>query len=85
CNDNGVHDGADISGGTSTDFDADGIPDDCQCLADIDGNGEVDVIDFLALLAAWGPNPGDPADINRSGAVDVLDFLLLLAAWGPCP
>ncbi|MHC4589109.1 MAG: sialidase family protein [Planctomycetota bacterium] len=85
CNDNGVHDGADISGGTSTDFDADGIPDDCQCLADIDGSGEVDVIDFLALLAAWGPNPGDPADINRSGAVDVLDFLLLLAAWGPCP
>jgi hypothetical protein len=53
------------------------------CPADIDGNGAVDVNDFLMLLAAWG-STGGPEDINGDGAVDVQDFLELLAAWGPC-
>jgi hypothetical protein len=55
------------------------------CLGDIDGNESVSVTDFLALLAAWGPNPGHPADLNNDGVVNVLDFLALLANWGPCP
>jgi hypothetical protein len=55
------------------------------CPADIDGDGVVNVNDFLALLAAWGPNPGHPADINGDGTVGVNDFLELLAAWGGCP
>ncbi len=55
------------------------------CPADIDGSGAVDVIDFLALLASWGPNPGHPADLDGNGVVDVVDFLELLAAWGLCP
>jgi hypothetical protein len=55
------------------------------CSADIDGNGSVDVNDFLILLGAWGPNPGHPADIDGNGEVDVNDFLDLLAMWGPCP
>jgi hypothetical protein len=55
------------------------------CSADIDGNGSVDINDFLILLGAWGPNPGHPADIDGNGAVDVNDFLALLAQWGPCP
>jgi hypothetical protein len=52
---------------------------------DLDGDGIVGVADFLALLAAWGPNPGNPADLNGDGVVGVHDFLALLAAWGPCP
>jgi hypothetical protein len=55
------------------------------CPGDVDANGTVDVVDFLGLLAAWGPNPGHPADFNCDGNVDVLDFLELLANWGPCP
>jgi hypothetical protein len=55
------------------------------CPADIDGDGEVGILDFLALLGAWGPNPGHPADIDGDGEVGILDFLSLLAAWGPCP
>jgi hypothetical protein len=55
------------------------------CPADIDGDGVVNVTDFLALLAAWGPNPGHPADINGDGTVGVNDFLELLASWGGCP
>ena len=53
------------------------------CPADVNGDGVVDVLDLLALLAAWG-NAGGPEDINGDGIVDVLDLLELLAAWGPC-
>ena len=53
------------------------------CPEDINGDGIVDVLDLLALLAAWG-NPGGPEDVNGDGIVDVLDLLMVLAAWGPC-
>ncbi len=56
-----------------------------ECPADIDGDGEVNVEDFLFLLNAWGPNPGSPADIDGDGVVGIDDFLILLQAWGPCP
>jgi hypothetical protein len=60
---------------------------DCSppCPWDLDNNGTVDTVDFLQLLGAWGPNPGNPADINGDGTVDTVDFLDLLAHWGPCP
>jgi outer membrane protein assembly factor BamB len=54
------------------------------CPNDLDCDGEVGVLDFLGLLAAWGPNPGHPADLNGDRVVDTLDLLALLAAWGPC-
>jgi len=54
------------------------------CDADLDGDCVVGVLDFLELLAAWGPNPGHPADLDGNGVVDTIDFLALLAAWGPC-
>jgi hypothetical protein len=60
-------------------------PSEPDCPADINGDGEVGVLDFLDLLAAWGPNAGHPADLDGDGEVGVLDFLELLAAWGPCP
>jgi hypothetical protein len=55
------------------------------CPCDLDGDGDVGVTDFLALLGSWGPNPGHPADLDGDGAVGVTDFLSLLARWGPCP
>ena len=55
------------------------------CAADLDGSGDVGIVDFLALLAAWGPNPGHPADFDGDGIVGITDFLELLANWGPCP
>ena len=42
------------------------------CPWDLDGDGEVGITDFLALLADWG-NP-----------YGIEDFLALLADWGPC-
>jgi hypothetical protein len=43
------------------------------CDSDIDGDGEVGILDFLDLLANWT----DPYDI--------VDYWTLLADWGPCP
>jgi hypothetical protein len=54
------------------------------CAADVNGDRDVDVSDFLAILAAWGQS-GVPEDVNRDDIVSVLDFLQLLAEWGPCP
>ncbi len=54
------------------------------CPADVDDDGTVGITDLLALLAAWGPNPGHPADLDGDGVVGITDLLALLAAWGPC-
>jgi hypothetical protein len=54
------------------------------CPADLDGDGEVGITDLLALLAAWGPNPGHPSDLDGDGQVGITDLLALLALWGPC-
>jgi hypothetical protein len=54
-------------------------------LADLDGNGVVDITDFLWLLGYWGPCPAEPGcigDIDRDGDVGVSDFLIMLAVWG---
>ncbi|MBX3372315.1 MAG: hypothetical protein KF817_00635 [Phycisphaeraceae bacterium] len=61
----------------------DPVPD--PCTGDIDGNGEVDFADVLALLSAWGPCLGCDEDLDDNGEVDFSDLLLLLSAWGPCP
>lgn len=54
------------------------------CPADLNGDFIINVGDLLALLIAWGPNPGHPADLTGDGSVDVLDLLAMLSAWGPC-
>lgn len=58
------------------------------CQADLDGDGSVGIVDFLALLAAWGPCPAPPqlcpADLDDDNEVGITDFLQLLADWGPC-
>ncbi len=65
-----------------------GAPDFSGCVSacpwDLDGSGAVAVADLLALLSAWGPNPGHPADFDGDGAVAVTDLLKLLSNWGPC-
>ncbi len=56
--------------------------------ADGNGNGEVDVVDFLTLLANWTtigtPPPCDDvdADLNDDGVVDILDLLIWLTCKG---
>lgn len=60
-----------------------GIPDECESPADLNGDLVVDAADLALLLGAWGPNPGNPADINGDGVVNASDLALLLGTWGP--
>ena len=88
CNSNGILDSCEIQTGQSEDTNSDGVPDECQpCLAaDVDGDGQVGIGDFLLVLAQWGPCPPNClADVNGDGEVGILDFLTVLGAWGPCP
>ena len=57
------------------------------CQGDINGDGTVNVGDFLLLLMAFGPCPdeGDcPADLDGDGDVDIHDLLQLFFVWGIC-
>ena len=55
------------------------------CTADIDGDNNVGISDFLLVLAQWGPCPPKCfADVDGDGEVGILDLLLVLADWGPC-
>ncbi len=61
------------------------VPDECvpfpwDCA---DNDGQVGIVDFLALLAQWG-QVGTSCDFD-GGGVGINDFLKLLANWGPCP
>ncbi len=56
-----------------------------MCPWDLDDDGSVGITDLLALLAAWGSDPGGPPDFDGDGNVGILDLLTLLANWGPCP
>ena len=49
----------------------------------LNGDGTVNTVDLLALLAAWGPcDPGCCiADLDIDGAVSTTDLLILLANW----
>ena len=51
------------------------------CLGDLSGDGVVDVLDLLDLLAVFGTAEGD---LDGDGVTAVSDLLLLLAAWGDC-
>jgi len=60
---------------------------DTEVVGDLDGDGVVGIIDFLALLADWGQcdEPCPPsclADLDDDCTVGITDFLLLLGNWG---
>lgn len=55
------------------------------CTGDIDGDNDVNVIDLLALIGAWGPCDTCTEDLDANGTVDVIDLLALIGAWGACP
>lgn len=47
---------------------------------DTNGDGRVNILDFVTLMADWGKTSG-PADFNRDGRVDILDFVILMSNW----
>jgi hypothetical protein len=83
CDANLSPDACDIAGGRLEDGNGNGIPDPCDCPADLDGSGAVEAADLAALVLAWGY--GGPADLDHDGEVDVEDLVALILAWGGCP
>jgi hypothetical protein len=59
-----------------------------DCLADLDGNGAVDLQDLLAILGGFGGSAEGPdeGDLTGDGVVGVEDLLFALSAYGRgCP
>jgi hypothetical protein len=56
----------------------------CGCVADITGDGVVNVSDLLAIIGVWGSCEACEADINEDGFVNVTDLLVVIGEWGPC-
>lgn len=83
CNGNGVDDLVEIARDRSVDDDNDGVPDECIA-GDIDGDGDVDLADYITFQAAFsGPNvpTANPrADLDRDGDTDLSDLMLFLTA-----
>jgi hypothetical protein len=48
------------------------------------GDGVVDIVDFLSVLAEWGSGGPFDCDIDGDGVVGIGDFLQVLADWGGC-
>ncbi|MDG1837813.1 MAG: proprotein convertase P-domain-containing protein [Phycisphaerales bacterium] len=84
CNQNGIADSIDIGTGQSNDFDEDGIPDECQCTGDTNGDLIVDVSDVLRVLEEWGCTSDCTADITGDSIVNVSDLLVVIDQWGVC-
>ena len=72
CNGNGNPDACDIASGDSNDANGNGIPDECEstCAGDVDGDGDTDVDDVLAIINGFGTT------------YDVDDLLFTIADFG---
>ncbi len=81
CNGNGISDAVDLANGTSSDANADGVPDECACVADLNGDGVVGAIDLATLLSAWGECANCAADLTGDDRVFADDLAILLSAW----
>lgn len=87
CDGNGEPDACDIFSGSAEDSNGNGIPDECESVGDLNGDGTVNIVDFLTLLLVWGPcgapcPPGCVGDTDGNCAVDASDLLTMFDNWG---
>ena len=84
CDRDAIGDACAVAEG-APDFDGNGVPDSCECIADLFADGAVNGADLGALLSQWGPaSPTTVSDMNRDGIVDGADLGFLLVSWGDC-
>lgn len=56
------------------------------CVADVNVDGVISILDLLRVLTAWGPCGGCcPEDFDTNGVVNIVDLLEVLIRWGACP
>lgn len=82
CNQNGRVDRIELRDNLVLDRNANLIPDECECLYDLDGDGFIGDADLALLVASLGEI--GPGDFDGNGVVDIGDLALLLEAMGPC-
>ena len=72
CNNNNILDLCEAG-----DLNANGLADNCECIADINGDDRVDLEDIVTLLFSWGEpaNAGDAVNVDATsaGSEDVID------------
>ncbi len=74
CNANGVLDSQDILLGTSRDCNANGRPDECECRADFNGDGQLNVNDYIAFQTGFA-TAVPCADFDGNGQHNVNDYI----------
>ena len=78
-----------------TDFDANGVPDACECatnpalpsccMGDLFNDGAVNAADLAVVLTQWGETGvGLEADLDGNGIVNGIDLAIVLSNWGVC-
>jgi hypothetical protein len=55
-----------------------------RCVGDITADGQINIVDLLAVISNWGQTGTNPADVNGDGIVNIADLLAVIAGWGPC-
>ena len=84
CNGDGVVDIGQVRMGLLPDVNQNNIPDECECLADVFVDGQVNGADLGIVLSQWGEGAGAAGDINRDGAINAADLAVVLSSWGAC-
>ena len=95
CNENGIHDGADIAEGRSFDVNGNGIPDECECVrnpawvcdGDADGDGQVNPADSGLVQMAYGSVDGQDLcnyDVDCDGQINSVDSGIVQSLFGTC-
>jgi hypothetical protein len=83
CDRDGAIDGFAILDGVVEDRDGDGIPDQCQCRSDFDGDGFVGGFELGRLFGSWGSEDRS-IDLDGDGLIGSGDLAILLGDWGDC-
>ena len=87
CNENGYNDLYEAVQGLSSDVNGDGVPDECDCLGDLNADGVIGGQDLTLLLGYWATTDPDDllaGDLDGNGTVDAADLTLMLGNWGIC-
>ena len=64
------------------DDNANGIPDICECLGDVNGDRLVNIDDMLKILSEWNCRDCSGTDLNQDGITGIDDLLIALDRWG---